>query len=182
MPRLIAFIDTLNARVAAAVLWLAVAMVVVQLAIVVLRYVFAVGFLSLQESMWYMNGALFMLGAGYALSRDQHVRIDVFYAQWPAARRALVDFLGAVFFVLPLAVAIVWLSWGYVTKSWVLLEGSRDASGLPLIFLLKSVIWIFAALLGLQGLALACRAGLVLFGSGTDYSAGAKERFPDGLE
>lgn len=174
MDRLIAAIDRINARVAAFAMWLAVAMAVTQLAIVVLRYVFAIGFIALQEAMWTMNGLFFMLGAGYTLARDEHVRIDVFRARASDRSRALVDLFGAALFVLPLAVATVWLSWDYVLNSWWRLEGSRETSGLPVIFLLKTVLWVFAALFGLQGLALAGRAAKALAGGGP-YRAAAPE-------
>lgn len=171
--RVIDGIDRLNRAVAAVVMWLAVAMVLVQFANVVLRYVFAVGFIGLQQSVVYMHALLFMLGAGYALAVDAHVRIDIFYRGASPRRKALVDLAGAVLFLLPVAVATFWLSLGYVASSWRILEGSTERSGLPFVFALKTAIWLFAGLLGLQGLALALRAASALRSRDAAYSAAA---------
>ena len=163
------WIDALNRRAGHAAAWLALALVLTQFAVVVLRFVFGIGFIFLQESVWYLHGILFMLGAGYTLLQDAHVRVDVFYRGAGPRRQALVDFLGTLFLLLPMTVLILALSFGYVLDSWYnfslgkwVLEGSTELSGLPLIFLLKTVIWLFAILLGLQGLSMALRAGLVL--------------------
>lgn len=152
-------------------MWLAVALVLAQFSVVVLRYVFAVGSVALQEAIWYMHATLFLAGAGYALREDAHVRVDLFYRDMSPRKKALVDLLGTLFLLLPLTVAIVWLSWGYVLAAWRVREGSTEVSGLPFLFLLKSMIWVFAALVGLQGLALAMRAALFLAGATPGYRA-----------
>lgn len=165
--------DSLNRRVGHAVAWLALAIVLVQVSVVVLRHVFAIGFVPLQEAAWALHGVLFMAGAGYALLHDGHVRVDVFYREASARRRALVDLIGALVFLVPLCGLTVWLSWDYVIASWRVLERSGEVGGLPVVFLLKTMIWVFAGLLALQGLALAGRAGLYLAGASADYGAGA---------
>ncbi len=139
-------------------------MVLVQFGIVILRYVFAVGFIPLQESIWYLHGMLFMLGAGYTLLHEGHVRVDIFYRSASARYKALVDLLGVLVFLLPVCLISWSLSWRYVLNSWRIREGSTEVSGLPYIYLLKTVILIFLALLIIQGLALALRSLLVLLG------------------
>lgn len=176
MYRTIRLIDGLNYRLGRVVMWLAALMALVQFAVVIMRYVFAVGFIPLQESIWYMHGMLFMLGAGFALMVDGHVRVDVWYREAGPRRRALIDLLGTLVFLLPVAIAIIWLSWGYVINSWRVLEGSTEVSGLPFIFLLKTTIWLFAGLLALQGVALALRALLTLTGRSDAYSPAAGRR------
>lgn len=175
--RLIAdIIDRENEITGKAVAWLALALVLVQFAVVILRFVFGIGFIPLQESVWYLHGALFMLGAGYTLLHDGHVRVDVFYREASPRTRALIDLLGALLLLLPLMVFTFVQSFSYVLDSWYnftlgkwVLEGSTELSGLPLIFALKTVIWLFALLLGLQGVSMAIRAGLFLTGNEAHY-------------
>lgn len=175
LGRTIATIDRINITVGRTVAWLSLIMALLQFAVVILRYVFAIGFIPAQEAIWYMHGALFMLGAGFTLLYDGHVRVDVFYRTAAARRRALVDLSGSIAFLIPLCVLTIILSWGYVLNSWRILESSTEASGLPLIFALKSVIWAFAVLLGIQAVALALRAVRYLRGETEGYSAGRRD-------
>jgi TRAP-type mannitol/chloroaromatic compound transport system permease small subunit len=157
-------IDALNERVGRAVAWLTLAMVLVAFGVVVLRYVFDIGFVRLQESYVWMHGAIFMLGAGYTLLHQGHVRVDVIYRGASPRYRAWVDLLGVLLLLGPMLVTLWLVAWPYVGASWSRLEGSREAGGLPGLFLLKSVILMFCLLLGLQGLSLAIRSLLVLAG------------------
>lgn len=175
MPfKLVGFIDSLNRRLGHAVAWLVLAMVLVQFAIVILRHVFSIGFISLQESVLYLHGTLFMLGAGYTLLHNGHVRVDVFYRDAAPRVKAAVDLAGAVLFLLPVCALVIWFSWDYVLGAWSVAEGSREGSGLPLTFIYKTVIWVFAATLGLQGFAMALKCWACLSGAVPDYPAGAK--------
>ncbi|MFP3920305.1 MAG: TRAP transporter small permease subunit [Dichotomicrobium sp.] len=165
-------IDALNIRVGNAIAWMAFVMVLVQFAVVILRYVFAFSNTALSESIWHMHGLLFMIGAGYTLLYDGHVRVDVFYREAKPRYKAWVDLIGSLVFVIPLCILTVWLSWGYVINAWISLEGSTELAGLPLIFLYKTVIWVFAALVGAQGLSTAIKAFLYLMGRWPRYSPG----------
>ena len=171
MRRAIRFIDAMNDRVGRSVMWLALLIALIQFATVIGRYVFAIGFIPVQESIWYLNAVLFMTGAGYALYADAHVRVDVIYRRARPRTKALVDLLGGLFLLLPVCVAMIWLSLGYVGRSWRILETSTEVSGLPLIFALKTFIWVFAVLVGLQGIAMIGRAYLAIRGGAEDYSA-----------
>jgi TRAP-type mannitol/chloroaromatic compound transport system permease small subunit len=168
--------DRLSDAVGRAISWLTLAMVLVTFAVVILRYVFSIGWVWLQESYVWMHGIVFMVGAGYALLEDAHVRVDIFYR--PAGRRykALVNLLGGIFLLLPLVALISFVAWGYVADSWMRLEESREAGGLPGLFLLKSIILVFCLLLGAQGVALSARAYLILRGAwdGPSTGQGAK--------
>lgn len=159
---LIAAVDRLNRRIGSAIAWCALAMVLAQAIVVLLRYVFTIGSIPLQESIWYLHGLIFMLGAGYTLMLDGHVRIDIFYSRASIKTRALIDTFGLVLFLLPVCVAVIFTSLPYVAASWRILEGSSEASGLPLVFLLKSVIPLAFALLTLQGVALLIRTVAIL--------------------
>ena len=164
MLRFADFIDQVNSRIGRAAAWLCLAVVAVQFAVVVLRYVFGVGSIWLQESILYSHAALFLLCAAWTLKRDGHVRVDIFYSTASPRAKARVDLAGALLLLIPFAGAILYFSWAYVARSWAILEGSREASGLPFVFLLKTLIPVFAAMLILQGIAQAIRASAVLSG------------------
>ena len=157
-------IDAINRKVGLTVAWLALGMVVAQFCVVVSRYVFSVGSIPVQESIWYMHGSLFMLGAGYTLLRDGHVRVDVFYRDGSDRRRAWIDLLGILLFLLPVCVFIFYTSWGYVVNAWKVLEGSTETNGIPAIFALKAVIPVAITLLALQGLSMLLRCIVVIGG------------------
>ncbi|WP_366657380.1 TRAP transporter small permease subunit [Fodinicurvata sp. EGI_FJ10296] len=168
------FIERANTYLGLAAMWLVLAMVLVQFAIVVLRYVFGVGSLYMFESVIYMHGILFMAAAAYTLAVDKHVRVDIFYGEAPPRRKAAIDLFGALFLLLPTCALVWWLGFPYVARSWAVLEGSRETSGLPAIFLLKTFILVFAATLFAQGIVMAVRAAAHLTGRPMDdtYSAG----------
>ncbi len=166
-------IDRLNEQVGRGVAWLTLAMVLIAFAVVLLRYVFSIGWVWMQESYVWLHGIVFMLGAGYTLLHDGHVRVDIFYRGASARHKALVNLFGSLFLLLPVVVLIFSVSLDYVADSWSRLEESREAGGMPALFLLKSVILGFCVLLGLQGLALAGRSLLVLRGH-PDFIADAE--------
>ena len=149
--------------------WLTLTMVLVTFIVVVLRYAFDLGWISMQESVTWMHAAVFMLGAAYTLKRDEHVRVDIFYRGMSVRRKAIVDLLGTLIFLLPMAVFLAIASWDYVYTSWVIREASREAGGLPYPFvpILKSLIPATAGMLILQGIANLIRAILTLTGGGS---------------
>lgn len=146
------------------VAWLSALMVIVTFLVVVLRYAFDLGWIALQESVTYMHAALFMLAAAFTLQQDGHVRVDILYQKLSRRGRALVDLLGTLFLLLPVAGFIAWTGWGYVMDAWAIREGSREAGGIPGVYVLKTLILLLPALLTLQGLALVVRNGLFLAG------------------
>ena len=154
--RLILGINAVNRGIGEAVSWLTLAMVLFTFAIVVLRYAFGIGPIWLQESVTWMHAAIFMLGGAYALQRDEHVRVDIFYRGMTTARRAWVDCLGVLLFLFPLCAFIIYESWDYVGASWSIRESSREAGGLPfpLFPLLKTILIVMPTLVALQGLSL----------------------------
>ncbi len=107
----------------------------------------------MQESILYAHAALFLLAAAWTLRDGGHVRVDVFYASASSRTKAWIDLLAALLLLLPFCIAIIWFSWPYVTRSWAILERSRETSGLPLVFALKTLIPLFALMLALQGLS-----------------------------
>lgn len=155
--RFATLLDALAERTGRLIAWLTLGMVVTTVAVVVLRYAFGQGLIWLQESVNWMHSLVFLLGAAYTLKADAHVRVDIFYRGLSERRQAIVDLAGTVLFLLPLCAFLIAESWQYVAISWRIAERSREAGGLPMLYLLKSVIPLMASLLALQGLAVALR-------------------------
>lgn len=162
MLKLAAAIEGLNDRIGRFASWGILALVVLQFAVVIQRYVFGIGYVWLQETITYVYASVFMLAAGFTLLRDGHVRVDIWYREASEKARAVVDLLGALVFLWPVTGLLLWVAWPYVSRSFAILEGSRESGGLPLLYLLKGEILFFAAVLALQGLARAIRAVTVL--------------------
>ena len=164
------FIDHLNEAIGRGIAWLTLAMVIIGFIVVMLRYVFSIGFVWMQESYVWMHGITFMVAAGYTLLHDGHVRVDIFYRTASLRNKALVDLFGSLVLLLPMLV-LVWVqAWPYVLDSWARLEESREAGGLPGLFLLKSILLVFCVTMGLQALSLAGRSILILVGR-SDFAA-----------
>jgi TRAP-type mannitol/chloroaromatic compound transport system permease small subunit len=157
-------IDALNEAVGRMTAWIILPMVLVQVTIVLMRYVFGIGSIMMQESVVYMHAVLFMVTVGYTLLYDAHVRIDIVYREASPRYKALVDLVGVIIFLIPVCVLIGWMSWPYVAASWRVLETSKETSGIPAVFLLKSVILAFTGLLALQGFSLGVRSAVILAG------------------
>ena len=155
-------IDRLTTAIGRSVAWLAFVVVLLQFGLVVARYLFGLGSIWMTEAVIYSHATLFMLASAWTLKAGGHVRVDVFYAEASQRTRATIDLAGALLLLLPFAVALIWLSLPYAARSWTVLERSQESSGLPLVFLLKTLIPLFAALLALQGIAQAIRAASVL--------------------
>ncbi len=158
-------INRLNNSVGKWTAWLALTMVLVQFVVVVMRYIFGIGSIMMQESVIYMHGILFMVGAGYTLLHEGHVRVDIFYREASPRTKAIVDLLGAVFFLIPVSVLIWAYSWSYVVQSWSVFEGSKETSGIQGVFLLKSVILVFCGLMILQAISMIIASILRLTGN-----------------
>lgn len=157
-------IDRLNQGIGSLVAWLTLIMVLEQFIIVLMRYVFGVGYIYMQESIVYMHGLLFLLGAGFTLLHNGHVRVDLIYREAPHRQKALTDLLGSLLLLIPVMILILWTAYPYVQISWSVFEGSKETSGIPGIYLLKTTILVFAVLMLLQGISMAIHSALVLLG------------------
>ncbi|RED53403.1 TRAP transporter small permease subunit [Aestuariispira insulae] len=148
-------IDRFNQTVGMSVAWFALFMVIVQFVVVVLRYVFGYGTVFMQESIIYMHGFLFLLGAGYTLLHDGHVRVDVFYRDASPKKKAAVNLFGLVSLLFPVCICMWFYMWPYVANSWEILESSKETSGIPAVFVLKTAMQAFLLLIMLQGISMA---------------------------
>jgi TRAP-type mannitol/chloroaromatic compound transport system permease small subunit len=155
-------IDRLITAVGRGVSLLLPVVVGLQFALVVARYLFDAGSIWVTETVLYLHAAVFMLAAAWTLRLGGHVRVDIFYAEASARTKALIDLVGAIALLLPFMAVLFWLSVPYAARSWAILEHSQEASGLPLVFVLKSFIPLFAFLMALQGVAQVIRAASAL--------------------
>lgn len=155
-------LDAVSRRTGQAIAWLTLALGLAGTAVVVLRYAFDSGWIWMQESLIWMHALTFMLGAAYTLEADEHVRVDVFYRDRSPRAKAVVDLLGTLLFLLPLCGFLLWASFPYVGGAWRIAERSREAGGLPALYLLKTAIPAMAVLLALQGVSGALRCVVTL--------------------
>ncbi|WP_207764871.1 TRAP transporter small permease subunit [Hyphococcus luteus] len=154
--------DAVTRKTGRIVMWLLLAMALIQFGVVVLRYVFGLNYIFMQESITYMHGAVFLLAGGYALLTDDHVRVDIFYREAPPRRKALVDLAGTYLLLFPVCILLLWTASPYVARSWAVGEGSNESSGIQALFILKSFIPAFAVLMMMAGFVNASRAAAQL--------------------
>jgi TRAP-type mannitol/chloroaromatic compound transport system permease small subunit len=164
ISRLIVAIDAFTEAAGRAISWLTLAMVGLVVVVVVLRYCLGIGSIALQESVTYIHATVFMLGLAYTLKRGGHVRVDIFYRQFSPRHKALVDLVGGLLFLLPVSVLIFVTSWDYVFASWAIGETSAENTGLPFVYLLKTLMLIMPATLLLQGISEISKSGRVIAG------------------
>lgn len=123
-------IDGLNERIGHLTYWLILVAVMVSAGNALMRYTFNIASNAWLELQWYLFSAVFLFCAGYALLHNQHVRIDVISGRLSKRARAWIDVIGTVFFLLPMAIAIMWMSWPVFVDAWVRNEISTNAGGL----------------------------------------------------
>lgn len=165
-------LDAFSDRLGRTVRWLAVPLVLVQFAVVVLRYAFSTSLIQMQEAVIYLHATLFMLAIAFTMRQEGHVRVDVLYAALPPRRRALIDLIGVLVAVIPFCLLMLWTCWPFVAASWRIREGAIAYGGIPYQYLLKSLIPAMAILLLLQAVAHLCRCALTLAGRRVDHRAG----------
>lgn len=155
--RLSSIIDAFNERIGRFTYWLVPLMVLLGTWNVVGRYIGRAVGQNLSsnafiESQWYIFDLIFLLGAAYTLKHDEHVRVDIFYSNWPPRRKAIADLIGTLFFLIPFSLMIIVFSWDTILASWDIRETSPDPGGLPR-YPIKFMIIVGCALLILQGIS-----------------------------
>lgn len=160
--RYVRLIDLLNEYIGRLASWLVLGCVLTCFLVVLLRYAWNTGFVWMQELYVWQHALVFMLGAGYTLLHERHVRVDVFYSKLSPRGQAWVNIVGTLIFLWPWLMIVSYYGWSYIASSWHLLENSPQSGGLPGYFLLKTVIYVFCGLLLLQSLANMCRSLLLI--------------------
>ena len=153
MKNIANFFDNINRYTGYLCAFLVVLMTVNVFIVVFLRYLFGISFIWLQETYVWMHAYIFMAGAGFTYLNDAHVRIDIIYRSSSKVYKAIVDLVGNIFLLVPFLYIIWSYSFPFVYKSFQINEVSREAGGLPMLFLLKAAILIFAFLLFIQALS-----------------------------
>lgn len=151
------FINHINEWLGRIVAWFILAMVVITFFNVVMRYGFNFGLIAIQESVIYLHSFVFMIAIAYTYKHNEHVRVDILYANYSDKQKAWIDLLGTLFLLIPFCIYLITSSWQYAANSWMLLEGSREAGGLPILFILKTLVPLMPSLLLLQGIATVCK-------------------------
>ena len=127
-----------------------------------IRSYYDLSFVFMQELEWHLFAAIFLLGGGYTLCKDGHVRVDIFYQRLSPRGRAWLNLCGVLFFLLPGCYLVVTTSLPFVHSSFQMQEGSPDPGGIPLRFLLKALIPLGFLLIALQGIAVGLRSLLTI--------------------
>jgi TRAP-type mannitol/chloroaromatic compound transport system permease small subunit len=162
------WVDTLNTWVGHVVAWATAIVVVVVFIDVVMRYAFNVSFVFTQELELHLFAFIFLMGAGYTLLKDGHVRVDIIYQRCSPKTKAWINFLGVIFFLIPGCYMVIATSLNFVYNAWVVMEGSPDPGGIPYRFILKSFIPAGFVLILLQGLSLGGKSLLTILGKEID--------------
>jgi|SRR5690606_21583247 len=160
MESFIRFVDKLNTKIGSAVSWLTLALVLVTCYDVFVRYIFHESSAAFQEIEWHLFAIIFLTAAAYTLKTDDHVRVDIFYARLPVKKKAIIDFIGTIFFLIPFCLIVIWSAKDFVINSFLMNEKSPDAGGLPARYILKAFIPFSFFLLLLQGIALMLKSFL----------------------
>jgi TRAP-type mannitol/chloroaromatic compound transport system permease small subunit len=157
-------IDRSNELIGRVVSWVSLLLVVVVFIDVVMRYAFRISFVFTQELEWHLFAFIFLIGAGYTLLHDGHVRVDIIYQRLGVKGRAWINLLGVLFFLIPGCLLVIITSWKFVGNSFSMLEGSPDPGGIPFRFIIKGTMTVGYILLLLQGLSMGLHALLQLLG------------------
>ena len=164
LNKLVYWIDTLNEWIGRGVSWVTLGLVLVVFVDVVMRYLFNTSFVFTQELEWHLFAFIFLIGAGYTLLHEGHVRVDIIYQRLGIKARAWINLIGVLFFLLPGCIMVILTSWQFVYNSWTVMEVSPDPGGIPFRFLVKGTITIGFFLLTLQGLSLGIVSFLQIIG------------------
>jgi len=119
---------------------------------ILLRYIFNINFIFMQELVMYLHAFIFLFGISICLKENSHVRIDVFSNKLDAKAKKYIEVLGTVFLIIPFCLFVLYESTPIIIRSWEMLESSGEPGGLPFIYILKSAIYVFASLLLIQAL------------------------------
>jgi len=151
MNKLSRIIDSSNEKIGVITSYLIIPLILITFFVAFMRYILDFGSIALQEIIIYLHALIFMLGAAYTLKNNMHVRIDIFYSKFSKNKKNKVNFYGTLFFLIPTCVLIFFTSYNYVLSSILLLESSKEAGGLAIVYILKSYIILLSFSLLLQG-------------------------------
>ena len=158
------WIDNMNEWVGSGVAWVTLGLVLVVFVDVVMRYLFNKSYVFTQELEWHLFGFIFLIGAGYTLLHDGHVRVDIIYQRLGIKGRAWTNLLGVILFLIPGCIMVITTSWQFAANSFSMMEGSPDPGGIPFRFIIKGCIPLGFTLLLLQGFSLGLHSFMQILG------------------
>ena len=161
---LIVIIDAVNTGIGEIIKWALPILVLAIVASIIALSIFGLSFTKLDELPIYLHAGVIMLGCAATLLASQHVRVDIIYGQLSPRGKAMIEIIAFYAFIMPVCILLLWISQRFVAGSWRGFEGSNEATGIRGIFLLKTLIPVFAVTMLAQGLSTASRAVLVLTG------------------
>lgn len=167
------WIDALNTWVGRFVAWSTGLVVVVVFVDVVMRYAFNTSFVFTQELEWHLFAFIFLMGAGYTLLHDGHVRVDIFYQRLSPRSQAWINLVGVLLFLIPGCIMIIVTSLNFVYNAWTVMEGSPDPGGIPYRFVVKACIPVGFTLVLLQGLSMGIKSLFTILGEEPEAGEGA---------
>lgn len=153
MKKIVIFLDNITEQVGKMASWFAILMVLIISLDVIIRYLFKFTFIWIIELEIYLFGFMFLLGSGYALKYEKHVRVDVFYSKFSQKKKAFIDLLGGLLYLIPWCYVVISGSWKYAYNSFKIGEGSPQPGGLPALYILKFTITTGFVLLLIQGVS-----------------------------
>ena len=168
LKKISSWIDSINRHVGRLVAWVSLGLVMVIFVDVTMRYMFNTSFVFTQELEWHLFAFIFLIGAGFTLLHDGHVRVDIFYQRLGFRGKAWVNFGGVLLFLIPGCIMVITTSWKFTMNSFAILEGSPDPGGIPLRFIVKGCIPVGFFLLLLQGISLGIHSLLQIMGIETE--------------
>ncbi len=168
LKKIIAGIDTINDKVGRVVSWATLFLVSITFVDVVMRYTLNQSYVFTQELEWHVFAFIFLMGAGYTLKVDGHVRVEVFYGRLGPKGKAWINLIGVLFFLIPSSLLFIKTGLPFVAKSYQVMEGSPDPGGIPFRFILKACIPAGYALILLQGISLGINSLMDVMGIAKD--------------
>jgi TRAP-type mannitol/chloroaromatic compound transport system permease small subunit len=162
IPKLCKALDGLIERIGAIIAWLNVVLIGVIILQVVLRYVFSMGLVVLEELQWHLYAACIIIGLSYCLVQDAHIRLDLLHDRFSQRRKEIIELIGIIFLLIPMTIIIIMHSLPFLAESWRITEHSDSPVGLPFRFIIKAFIPLGFGLLGLAGVSRLIRATVFL--------------------
>ena len=137
---------------------------------VILRYVFNTSFVFMSELEWHIFAFIFLMGAGYTLLHEGHVRVDIFYSLMDRKKKAIINFFGVLFFLIPSCWVVLSTTIPWAVVAYEIGETSIDPGGIPARFMIKAVLPLGYFLMLIQGIILGIKSFFILIEKPLDHS------------
>ena len=147
LNKLIRLLERINLIIGKTVAWATLAMVVIINYIIIQRAIFHQGSIAIQESVNYFHAILILFGIAYTYQRSRHVNVDILYNYFTKKTQKAIKLVSIAFITIPVSLALIYFTYDYALHAWQIKEGSREAGGLPYLYLIKLALCIMPILL-----------------------------------